>query len=399
MKKVSFYSLLLSVFAAAIFSLVACNDTSDKKPEQTKLSIVTTIYPEYAWVKEILGQRADSVELTLLIKNGVDLHSYKPTAQDIAKIASANMVIYVGGESDEWIKDALEATPKKGRSEINLMTALGDRVKAEEIVEGMQGETKDVVRQKVTEPAEVHQPERETREEEHHHHHDELAEDHEYHDIHAQHRSKIGKKHEHHDEHADPSTSSGTKEHHHHDEEVENDEHVWLSLKNAEILVQKITVELAKLDLVHASAYKDNAADYIARITALDGDYRKAIESAHRKTILFGDRFPFRYLVDDYGIKYYAAFVGCSAESEASFETIAFLANKMDSDSLPAILTIEKGNKKIASAVLAASKNSKDAQILTINSMQSVTEQQIAKGESYLTIMQTNLEILKKALN
>ena len=397
MKKVSFYSLLLSVFAAAIFSLVACNETSDKKPEQTKLSIVTTIYPEYAWVKEILGQRADSVELTLLIKNGVDLHSYKPTAQDIAKIASANMVIYVGGESDEWIKDALEATPKKGRSEINLMKALGDRVKAEEIVEGMQGfETKDVVRQKVTEPAEVHQPERETREdakEDHEHAEAHEAGEHEHHTKHAEEHD-----HEHH-EHADPSTSSGTKEHHHHDEEVEKDEHVWLSLKNAEILVQKITVELAKLDLAHASAYKDNAADYIARITALDGDYRKAIESAHRKTILFGDRFPFRYLVDDYGIKYYAAFVGCSAESEASFETIAFLANKMDSDSLPAILTIEKGNKKIASAVLAASKNSKDAQILTINSMQSVTEQQIAKGESYLTIMQTNLEILKKALN
>ena len=372
MKKVSFYSLLLSIFAAAIFSLVACNETSDKKPEQTKLSIVTTIYPEYAWVKEILGQRADSVELTLLIKNGVDLHSYKPTAQDIAKIASANMVIYVGGESDEWIKDALEATPKKGRSEINLMTALGDRVKAEEIVEGMQGETKDVVRQ-------AHQPERETREdaEENHEHGEEADEhDHEHHE-HAE-------KHEH---------------HHHHDEDVENDEHVWLSLKNAEILVQKITVELAKLDLAHASAYKDNAADYIARITALDGDYRKAIESAHRKTILFGDRFPFRYLVDDYGIKYYAAFVGCSAESEASFETIAFLANKMDSDSLPAIFTLENSNKKIANAILTASKNSKNAQILDINSMQSITEQQIVEGISYLSIMQKNLDVLKKALN
>ena len=371
MKKVSFYSLLLSVFAAAIFSLVACNESSDKKPEQTKLSIVTTIYPEYAWVKEILGQRADSVELTLLIKNGVDLHSYKPTAQDIAKIASANMVVYVGGESDEWIKDALEATPKKDRSEINLMKALGDRVKAKEIVEGMQGfETKD--------------ERRETRED--------AKEDHEHAEAHE------AGEHEHHTKHAEEHDH----EHHHHhdhDEEIENDEHVWLSLKNAEILVQKITVELAKLDLAHASAYKDNAADYIARITALDGDYRKAIESAHRKTILFGDRFPFRYLVDDYGIKYYAAFVGCSAESEASFETIAFLANKMDSDSLPAILTIEKGNKKIAKAVLAASKNSKNAQILTINSMQSVTEQQIAKGESYLSIMQTNLEILKKALN
>jgi len=394
MKKVSFYSLLLSVFVAAIFSLVACNDSSDKKPEQTKLSIVTTIYPEYAWVKEILGQRADSVELTLLIKNGVDLHSYKPTAQDIAKIASANMIVYVGGESDKWIKDALAATPKKGRSEINLMEALGDRVKAEEIVEGMEAEHHH----------HHHEEHAEEHEHEHHSEHVEAHEHDEHHNMHAQHRSKIGKRHEHNDKHAEEhehhSEHAEAHEHHHdHEHEIENDEHVWLSLKNAEIFVQKITVELAKLDMAHATAYKDNATDYIARIKALDGDYRAAIESAPRKTILFGDRFPFRYLVDDYGIKYYAAFVGCSAESEASFETIAFLAGKMDSDSLPAILTIEKGNKKIANAVLAASKNSKDAQILTINSMQAVTEQQIAEGESYLSIMQTNLEILKKALN
>ena len=369
MKKISFYSLLLSVFAAAIFSLVACNDSPNKKAEQTKLSIVTTIYPEYAWTKEILGSRADSVNLTLLMKNGVDLHSYKPTAQDIAKIASADMVVYVGGESDEWIKKALEATPKKGRSEINLMEALGDRVKAEEVVEGMQAEHEE-------------------------HHHGEHAEEHEH--------------HEHHDEHADPSASSGTKEHHdehaeehhHHDheEEVENDEHVWLSLKNAEILVQKITEELSNIDPAHASLYNQNSTTYVAKIKALDGDYRTAVENAARKTVLFGDRFPFRYLVDDYGIKYYAAFVGCSAESEASFETIAFLAGKMDSLSLPAIFTIEKGNQKIANAVLDASKKSKEAQILTLNSMQSVTEQQIIDGMDYLSIMKSNLDVLKNAL-
>ncbi|WP_173474756.1 metal ABC transporter substrate-binding protein [Fibrobacter succinogenes] len=367
MKKISFCGLAFALFVT-LSSLVACN-SSEKMPEQSKLSIVTTIYPEYAWVKEILGTRADSVDLTLLIKNGVDLHSYKPTAQDIAKIASANMVVYVGGESDEWIKDALEASPKNDRAEINLMAALGDRVKAEEVVEGMQNtETKD--------------ERRETKEE--HHHHDE------------------------HKEHADASTSSTTLEHHnehaehhhHHDneEEIENDEHVWLSLKNAEILVQKIAEELSKIDATHASAYKQNAAAYIAKIKSLDTEYRAAIESAARKTILFGDRFPFRYLVDDYGIKYYAAFVGCSAESEASFETIAFLAGKMDSLSLPAIFTIEKGNQKIARAILDASKSSKAAQVLTINSMQSVTEQQIAEGFSYLSIMKSNLEVLKQAI-
>ena len=375
--------MLLSLLTAAVFSLVACNN-SDKKPVQTRLSIVTTIYPEYAWVKEILGTRIDSVDLTLLMKNGVDLHSYKPTAQDIAKIASADMIVYVGGESDEWIKDALEATPKKGRSEVNLMEALGDRVKAEEVVEGMEAE---------------------------HHHHDEHAEEHEHHE-HKEHAEE----HEHHEhkEHAEPSASSGTKEHHeHHDEhkehaeehhhhdheeEVENDEHVWLSLKNAEILVQKIAAELAKMEPAHASLYTENTNMYVTKLQLLDNEYRTVVENSSRKTILFGDRFPFRYMVDDYGIKYYAAFVGCSAESEASFETIAFLAGKMDSDSLPAIFTIEKGNNKIASAILAASKNSKNAEILTINSMQSVTEQQINEGIDYLYIMQTNLDVLKKAL-
>ena len=362
MKRFSFCSLLhvslaATLFAIAFFALVACNN-SEKKPEQAKLSIVATIYPEYDWIKEVLGSQADSVNLTLLLKNGIDLHSYKPTAQDIAKIASADMVVFVGGESDEWIEDALKATPKKGRFQINLMEVLGDRVKAEEIVEGMQAEEEHHDHNKVIEPAEM------THNDEHEHH-----------------------------EHAEKH------EHHHHDEKIENDEHVWLSLKNAEILVKAIAAELAKLDLANASLYAENANGYVAKIKALDDEYRTSIEKASRKTVLFGDRFPFRYLVDDYSIKYYAAFVGCSAESEASFETIAFLAGKMDSESLPAIFTIEKGNKKIANAVLAASKNSKEAQILTINSMQSITEQQIAEGISYLSIMQTNLDVLKKALN
>ena len=347
MNKYSLYSLLLAIIVTAALKITACNSSSEKEAIVTnKLSIVTTIYPEYAWTKEILGTHADSVNLTLLMKNGVDLHSYKPTAQDVAKIASADMVIYVGGESDEWIKDALAASPKKGRTEINLMTALGDRVKAEEVIEGMQVE--------------------ESKDDDSEHKHHEHAEHHEH--------------------------------HHEHEEEVENDEHVWLSLKNAEILVQNIATELAKLDTVHASLYAQNANAYVAKIQSLDNEYRTAVESATRKTVLFGDRFPFRYLVDDYGIKYYAAFVGCSAESEASFETIAFLAGKMDSDSLPAIFTIEKGNQKIAAAILAASKNSKEAQILTLNSMQSVTEQQIAEGADYLSIMKSNLEVLKNAL-
>ena len=248
------------------------------------------------------------------------------------------------------------------------MEALGDRVKAEEIVEGMQAEE------------EHHHEHAEAHEADEHEHH---AEKHEHHD---REHAEAHEEHEHHDEHAE------AHEHHHHDEEVENDEHVWLSLKNAEILVKKIAEELSKIDAAHASAYKQNAEAYIAQIQSLDAEYRTAVESAARKTVLFGDRFPFRYLVDDYGIKYYAAFVGCSAESEASFETIAFLAGKMDSESLPSIFIIENGNEKIAKAVLAASKNSKSAQILTINSMQSITEEQINNGINYLSLMRANLD-------
>lgn len=376
------FSLVCAIFVAALFALVACNDTSKNNTvKESKLSVVTTIYPEYSWTKSILGEQTNSVDLTLLIKNGIDLHSFKPTAQDIAKIANADIVVYVGGESDEWIEKALEATPKKGRTEINLMKVLGDRVKAEEVIEGMQAE--DEHEHHHGEHAEKHE----------HKHHDKHAEAHEEHEHHDHEHAEAHEEHEHHDEHAE------AHEHHHHDEEVENDEHVWLSLKNAEIIVKKIAEELSKLDATHAQNYKQSADAYIAQIQSLDAEYRDAINGAARKTVLFGDRFPFRYLVDDYGIKYYAAFVGCSAESEASFETIAFLAGKMDAESLPVIFTIENSNAKIAKAVLAASKNSKNAQILAINSMQSITEAQIAEGIDYLSLMKSNLDVLKKALN
>jgi zinc transport system substrate-binding protein len=352
MKK--FAAFAMFVLATAL-TFVACSaESNEKAPAQKKVSIVATIYPQYDWLKNVLGDRLDAVNLKLLIKNGTDLHSYKPSAQDIAAIASADMVVYVGGESDEWIEKALKATPKDGRVQVNLMEALGDRVKEEEVVEGMQAE------------------------EEHHHEHGEEAEEHE---------------HEHH-EHAEEHEH----EHHEHAEEAENDEHIWLSLKNAEILVRTLADAIAKVDTAHATEYHMNAALYVAKISALDAQYRAATDSAALKTILFGDRFPFRYLVDDYGIKYFAAFVGCSAESEASFETVAFLAGKMDSLALPAIFTIDGSNGKIARAILDASKKSKETPVLTLNSMQSVTDAQMQSGTDYLSIMQSNLEVLKKAI-
>lgn len=337
MKKVASIAILL--FALA-FMLTACNTKSGKKDSAPKkISVVATIYPQYDWLKNVIGERADAVDLKLLIKNGTDLHSYKPSAKDIATIAKADLVVYVGGESDEWIEKALEATPKEGRIALNLMKALGDRIKEEEVVEGMQ------VEEETKENAEEH--------------------------------------HEHGEAHA---------------EEVENDEHIWLSLKNAWILVNALAQSLSKVDSANSSIYTANAVLYNAKLWEMDKEFATAVSDASQKTILFGDRFPFRYLVDDYGIKYYAAFAGCSAESEASFETVTFLANKMDSLALPAILTIDGSDGKIARAILDASKNSKNAQVLTLNSMQSVTDEQIKAGVDYLSITRDNLEVLKKAL-
>ena len=329
MKK--FAAFVMVVFAVAL-ALSACGmDSNAKSLANKKVSVVATIYPQYDWLKNILGEYADKVDLKLLIKNGTDLHSYKPSAQDIAAIANADLVVYVGGESDEWIEKALEATPKAGRMQVNLMQVLGDRVKEEEVVEGMQAE-----------------------------------------------------EHEH--------------EHHEHAEAPENDEHIWLSLKNAQILVKNLAESVAKIDSANAPVYRANAIIYASKLHDLDWAYDSTVSNASQKTILFGDRFPFRYMVDDYGIKYYAAFGGCSAESEASFETVAFLAGMMDSLSLPVIFTIDGSRSNVALAVRNASKNSKSVPVLQLNSMQSVTDEQIRSGVDYMSIMKSNLETLKKGL-
>lgn len=329
----------------ALGSLTACNAAGAKS---NKLQIVTTIFPEYDWVMNVLGDKASNADVTMLLDNGVDLHSFQPTASDIMKISSCDLFVYVGGESDGWVEDALKEAVNKNMIVIDLMDELGDTVKEEEIIEGMQGEDED-----------------------HDHDHDD---DHDYDEDHE-----------------------GEHEHHHEEGEVEYDEHVWLSLKNAQVLVKSISDALQKLDSANAETYKKNADSYIESLKALDADYKAAVDAASNKTILFGDRFPFRYMVDDYGLTYYAAFVGCSAETEASFETITFLSKKVDELSLPAVLTIEGKDKRVAETIIenTASKNQK---VLTLDSMQSVSSSDIKNGTTYLSIMESNLSVLKEAL-
>ncbi|MCR5686905.1 MAG: metal ABC transporter substrate-binding protein [Lachnospiraceae bacterium] len=355
---------IIALFSAMIMalSLSACGMADAAPSGNEKKHIVTTIFPEYDWVMNILGDASKDAEVTMLLDNGVDLHSYQPTADDILKISGCDMFIYVGGESDEWVEDALKEAVNKDMVVVNLLETLGDSVKEEEIVEGMQ-----------------------SGEHEHDHDHEDGDEHHEDGDEH----------HEDGDEHHD---DEGEDHHaHDHEEDAEYDEHVWLSLKNAAYLTDCISKELQRIDPANSETYKKNTEDYIAKLNVLDKKFADTVEAADIKTLVFGDRFPFRYLTDDYGLSYYAAFVGCSAETEASFETIMFLAEKADELSVPAVMTIEGDDHRIAETIVQNTKSG-DKKILTMDSMQSVTSKDAAAGKNYLSIMESNLSVLSEAL-
>lgn len=181
------------------------------------------------------------------------------------------------------------------------------------------------------------------------------------------------------------------------EEEVEYDEHVWLSLRNAQIFVKEIADAISKIDPSNAETYNANSDKYIAALSDLDNEYGSAVGKAGNKTLLFGDRFPFRYLVDDYGLDYYAAFLGCSAETEASFETIIFLASKVDELKLDTIMKLEGSDGKIAQTI-KNNTSAKNQKIVTINSLQSSTLAEYDNGNDYLSIMKDNLRALIDAL-
>ena len=328
MKKISV------LFFAAIFMacfLSACGkDGSAGAKQDDGLQIIATIFPEYDWVRNILGENPGNAQLTLLLDSGVDLHNYQPTAADILKISACDLFIYVGGESDEWVENALKEATNPNMIVINLLEILGDQAKEEELVEGMEGE-------------------------------------------------------------------EGDEDEAHSAEEMEYDEHVWLSLKLAEQFCGTLAEALATPDEANAETYRANCALYQKHLTALDERYENALKQAKLHTVLFGDRFPFRYLVDDYGLDYYAAFAGCSAETEASFETILFLADKTEELGLPAILTIEGTDHRMAETIRNNTKL-KDLKILSVNSLQAMTANDVKNGATYLEVMEKNLESFREAL-
>ena len=310
--------MIIMIMVILLVLLSGCQE-----PEQTddgKIRIVTTIFPLYDWIREVTGNDG-AFEITLLQNTGTDLHNYQPTVADMVKVYQCDVFIYVGGESDQWVDDALETAVNKDMRVLCLMEAISDRIRYEESREGMNP---------------VDEPE----------------------------------------------------------EEEEYDEHIWLSLRNAEACVMEIgkviEEKLQKYDVLEG-----NMVPYLNKLDKLDKEYARTVDSAEKKVLLFADRFPFLYLVKDYGIDYYAAFRGCSAESEASFETVSFLTGKVNELQLDHVMILENGNRKLAQTVIRDSERP-DCEINELNSLQSTTLQD---GKTYLEIMEDNLKVLERVLN
>ena len=326
----------LLVLLLVALSLGGCGQVSGSD----KYEIVCTVFPIYDWVQNLLGENED-VSLRLLVNRGTDPHSYTPTPTDIAAIHACDVLIYVGGESDAWVSDVLKTVKNEDIKIISLLDMLGDKAHLEETVEGMQCEDDD-------------------------------CHDHEH-----------GHDHGH--------------DHGHGEEQGAYDEHVWLSLKNARLLCDGLANELCELTPDMSEQIAENSAAYSEKLAALDARFEETLAEKNERLLIFADRFPFRYLIEDYSLEYFAAFSGCSADSEATFETVVFLSDKLRESSVGVLIILESSTRDLADTVIANS-GCDGVEVLVMDSMQSITAKDVDAGASYLSIMEKNLAVISAAL-
>lgn len=401
MKKKSLYSKAICAFLFLTLILSGCGrsavrpaDSSGKGDTGSRLQVVTTIFPQYDFARQIAG---DSADVYMLLKPGEEIHSYEPTPQDIKMIQSSDLFVYTGGENDVWVENILASLKEEngGPHAVRLLDLV--ETYEEESLEGMMPEKGE------------------------HDHGHETEEEH------------ANEAEEGHDHVSESATITGEHTHVH---GGELDEHVWTSPKNCVTLIQALTEEFCSLDPANSETYRTNGNAYREAFEELDTQYLEAAEKAGRRTILFGDRFPFRYLAEELDLTCYAAFSGCSAESEPSAATIAFLIDKAVEERLPVVFQIEFSNGYIAGAISEAAqvrmkknaaKQDEDAaadskasagataaadaaasmnpgveipevKVLQLHSCHNVTRDEFDSGETCLSLMTKNLEALRTAL-
>lgn len=324
---------LLAILLSCAFCFLSLTGCSADQDED-KLTIVCTVFPLYDWVMKLVNTNQNA-EVILLADNGTDLHSYQPSAEDIVQMNTCDLLIMVGGTSDTWVTKALY---------------MGEELPRVCRISDLEGITlREISAESLIADCE-----------------DEACED--------------------------------TDHDHGHDHGAESvDEHLWLSLKNAAVACDAITRELCELDETNLELYQANLASYLASLETLDRSYTELVAEVENPTVLFADRFPFVYLMEDYGVRYAAAFRGCTTDTDADFETIRRLAAKVDEWHLSSMLVTESAVTGLADQIRANTRD-KNQSILVMNSLQTVTKKELESGVSYLGIMTDNLDVLREAL-
>lgn len=336
---------IFGLILAGVVLITGCTAKTEKKDKgdntKGKLKIVTTIFPEYDITRAIAK---DKVDLELMIKPGVDVHSFTPTPQDIKTVQNSDIFVYGGTEHDKWVENLTKSIDMKNKKVVKLVD--GIQQLEEESVDGMK----------------------------HEHHHDDEKEDEHNHDH----------KHEKKDEHDHKDES-----------EKELDPHYWTSPKNAIQMVKTITNALVEKDPDNAEFYKENAKNYIKQLEGVDKELHDVVDNAKIKKVVIADRFPFRYLFKDLGLEYRALFSGCSVESTASAGQIKKMVDYVKENKIPVVYHIEMGKGELAETV---AKNS-GAKVKLLHSIHTVTKEDFDKGVTYIDLMKQNVEALKEGLN
>ncbi len=347
-----------------------------------KLKVAVTLFPYYDFVRQIAG---DKVDLQMVIPAGMDSHSFEPTPADIRTIQHADVLISNGGTMEHWLDETLAALDTSHMTVVTMMDYV-DTVE-EELVEGMEdaenGHDHGHSHAHAADSHDDHDHSNETPEEHAAHAHDDDDHDH------------SNETPEEHAAHAHADDNHDYIDHDGHEEEIEYDEHIWTSPVNAMKLVDAIGDTLAEADPANADAYRQGAADYKKELEEIDAGFREVSANRKRNMIVMGDKFPFRYLADEYQLDYRAAFSGCSSDTEPSAKTIAYLIDKVKEEQIPAVYYLELSSHRVSEIIGEET----GAEPLLLHSCHNVTRAQFDSGITYVELMRQNIENLRKGID
>lgn len=342
--KIKSYTALIIFILCFALCLGGCGKSRSPALDPEKLNVICTNFPAYDFVRQIGGQRVNAV---LLVPPGAESHSFEPTAQDMTALIGCGLIVANGGVGESWL-DSLISGGEVTAPVLRMMDYVN--LYEEEHREGMQSAG-------------------------HTHEHDE---------------SCGHEEHEHMHENAPKAEDHGDTAH-----EAEYDEHVWTSPVNAALICRGISGALSLADPEGADLYAAAADSYCTALEALDSRFRAVVDAAPRRTMIFADRFPVRYFVEEYGLEYFAAFPGCAEDTEPSAKTVAFLIDKVRQEDIGAVYYIEFSNEKMADVIVEDTGCKK----LLFHSCHTVGADQLESGVTYLQLMEQNLENLREGLS